>query len=58
MCGHKVNVSELIFVIRSPEVQQRETKSDNVQSQVAIIGDSKLHGINDRGLMNRQRKIM
>ena len=39
------------------EEQQRETKIDDVQSQVIVIGDSMLHGVNDRGLINRQRKV-
>ena len=39
------------------EEQQRETKIDNVQSQVTLIGDSMLHGMNDRGFMNCQRKV-
>ena len=42
---------------KKPEVEQSERKSDNIRNQVTIIGDSMLHGINDRGLTNRQRKL-
>ena len=36
---------------------QRERLNENIQSQVTIIGDYMLHGISDRGLMNRHRKV-
>ena len=42
---------------KEPEGEQSERKSENIQNQVTVIGDSMLHGINDRGLMNCQRKV-
>ena len=41
---------------REGESKDRNNKNDQSR-QVTIIGDSMLHGISDRGLMNRQRKV-
>ncbi len=44
---------------KSTESEGDANRKDNnkSQSQVTIIGDSMLHGVIDRGLMNRQRKV-